>query len=281
MVRTLAWTSEKGGSGKTTTVINTAVCLARQRKRVLVVDADPQSNATMVFLKGQTPDGPTLHHVLTNTADAGDTIRATSIPGLDILPGDRTLADVNLSLVEEMGRERRMRLAMRGVDEAYDFVVVDTSPSRSLININVLNYVSEVWCPVDPGVFSLAGLVSLQGAAADVVRYLDNAELRLAGLVLTQTRPDNLCRDVEAQLRTSFGSLVCKTTIPASVKVGEAHGRYLPILDYAPRSPAALAYAALTKEVIAHGKANRTGASRRGPVQADGPEGETHQRRAG
>jgi chromosome partitioning protein len=280
MTRTIAWTSEKGGSGKTTTVINTAVCLARMRKRVLVVDADPQSNATMVFLKGQDPDGPTLHHVLINTADAGDTIRATGMPGLDILPGDRTLAEVNLSLVEEMGRERRMRLAMRGV-EGYDFIIVDTSPSRSLININVLNYVSEVWCPVDPGIFSLAGLVSLQGAAAEVVRYLDNAELRLAGLVLTQTRGDNLCRDVEAQLRATFGSLVCKTVIPASVKVGEAHSRYLSVLDYAPRSPAATAYAALTKEIIAHGKASRTGNRGRGSVQADSAGGETEQRRAG
>jgi len=83
--------------------------------------------------------------------------------------------------------------------------VIDTSPQRTLININVLNYVAEVWCPVDPGVFSLAGLVKLQGAAAEVVKFLDNAALRFAGLVLTQARGDNLTRDIEAQLRTTFG----------------------------------------------------------------------------
>jgi chromosome partitioning protein len=178
---------------------------------------------------------------------------------LDLLPGDTSLADANLSLASEIGRERRLRLAMRGVDESYDYVVIDTSPQRTLININVLNYVSEVWCPVDPGVFSLVGLVKLQGAVAEVVRYLDNADVKFAGLVLTQTRADNLCRDVEAQLRASFGALVCKTTIPTSVKVGEAHGHYLSVLDYAPRSPAAKAYEELTREILSHGKAKRTG----------------------
>jgi chromosome partitioning protein len=272
MVRTIAWTSEKGGTGKTTTVINTAVCLARQKKRVLVIDADPQSNATLVLLKGHAPDPPNLFHVLTNLADAGDTIRTTAITGLDCLPGDTSLADANLSLASEIGRERRLRLAMRGVDERYDYVVIDTSPQRTLININVLNYVSEVWCPVDPGIFSLAGLVKLQGAVAEVVRYLDNADVKLAGLVLTQTRTDNLCRDVEAQLRASFGSLVCKTTIPTSVKVGEAHGHYISVLDYAPRSPAAKAYEALTKEMMNHGSKKRTGrVAEHEPAETDGP----------
>jgi len=255
-MRSLAWLSEKGGTGKTTSAINTAVCMARMRKRVLLIDADPQANASLVFLKGEAADPPTLCQVLTNQADAGDTIRATGIAGLDLLPGDVTLADANLSLASEIGRERRLRLAMRGVDDTYDLVIIDTSPQRTLININVLNYVQEVWCPVDPGIFSLAGIVKLQGAVAEVVRYLDNAELRLSGLVLTQARADNLTRDVENQLRATFGTLVCKTAIPASVKVGEAHANFLPVIDYAPRSPGAKAYEALTREIL-NGKAHR------------------------
>jgi chromosome partitioning protein len=269
-LRTIAWTSEKGGSGKTTCALNTAVCLARRRKRVLFIDADPQGNATLVLLKGEPADAPTLYHVLTNQADAGDTIRVTGTRGLDLMPGDTTLADANLSLASEIGRERRLRLAMRDVDDAYDFVVIDTSPQRTLININVLNYVSEVWCPVDPGIFSLAGLVKLQGAVAEVAKYLDNPSLRIAGLVLTQVRNDNLTRDVEAQLRAAFGSLVATTTIPHSVKVGESHARYLSVLDYAPRSPGAKAYDSLTREILSHGTANRTGHAIDGVVEANG-----------
>jgi chromosome partitioning protein len=215
----------------------------------------------MVLMRGETPEPPTLYHVMTNTADTEGAIRTTGIDGLDVLPGDGILADANLSLASEIGRERRLRLAMRGVDEAYDLVIVDTSPQRTLININVLNYVGEVYVPVEPSIFSLSGLIKLQGAISDVVKFLDNAALRMSGLVLTQAGNSNLTRDVEAQLRASFGNLVCKTTIPASVKVGEASAHYMSVLDYAPRSPGAKAYEALTREIMSHGE-TRTGTGR-------------------
>jgi chromosome partitioning protein len=257
--------------------------MARMKRRVLFIDSDPQASATMILMRGEAIDPPTLHHVLLNQADAGDTIRKTSIPGLDLLPGDACLADCNTALALEIGRERRLRLAMRGVDEAYDLVVIDTSPSRNLVNVNVLNYVSEVWAPVEPSIFSIAGLVKLQGAVSEVVKFLDNGELRLAGLVLTQARQDNLSKDVEAQLRASFGALVCKTTIPASVKVGEAHSRYLSVLDYAPRSPAAKAYEALTREIMAHGSPHRNGTAIAGHTAVDGtaPRATARRRTAG
>ena len=270
-MRSIAWMSEKGGTGKTTSAVNTAVGLAKMGRRVLVVDADPQGNASLVLLGGREP-GPeerTLFHVLTDSADPGDTIRQTDTPNLDLLPADSRLADANVSLVSEVGRERRLRLAMRGVDDGYDFVVVDTSPQRSLINTNVLNYVAEVIAPCDPGIFSLAGLVKLQGAVAEVIKFLDNQALRIAGLVVTRATNDNLARDVEAQLRATFGGLVFKTTVPASTK---AHARFKSVLDYAPRSPGAAAYEALTREIIEHGHAEH-GAGRRFDPPADGPEG--------
>jgi chromosome partitioning protein len=249
--------SEKGGTGKTTSAVNTAVGLAKLGRRVLMVDADPQGNASLVLLGGRepAPDEATLFHVLTDAADAADTIRQTATAGLELMPADTRLADANVSLASEVGRERRLRLAMRGVDEAYDFVIVDTSPQRSLINTNVLNYVAEVLAPVDPGIFSLAGLVKLQGAVAEVVKYLDNQSLRIAGLVVTRAANDNISRDVEAQLRATFGALVYETTVPANTKVGEAHARFLSVLDYAPRSPGAQAYEALTREILKHGHA--------------------------
>jgi chromosome partitioning protein len=270
-MRSIAWLSEKGGTGKTTSAVNTAVGLAKLGRRVLLADADPQSNASLVLTEGRGAESPTLFHVLTNEADAADAIRPTRTPGLDLLPAETLLADANVALASELGRERRLRLAMRDVEAAYDFVVVDTGPARSLLNVNVLNYAAEVWCPVDPGVFSIAGLGTLQGAVAEVARYLDNDRLRIAGLVLTRTARDNISRDVEAQLRGAFGGLVCRTTIPGSAKVGEAHARFLSVLDYAPRSAGAKAYEALVAEIDAHGGQEQDGSGEPagGPAEAD------------
>jgi chromosome partitioning protein len=268
-MRSIAWLSEKGGTGKTTSAVNTAVGLAKLGRRVLLVDADPQSNASLVLTEGRGAESPTLFHVLTNEADAADAIRPTRTPGLDLLPSETLLADANVSLASELGRERRLRLAMRDVESAYDFVVVDTGPARSLLNVNVMNYVAEVWCPVDPGVFSIAGLGTLQGAVAEVSRYLDNDQLRIAGLVLTRTARDNISRDVEAQLRGAFGELVCRTTIPSSAKVGEAHARFLSVLDYAPRSAGAKAYESLVGEIASHGEQDGSGESAGGSTEAD------------
>ena len=237
-MRKIAWLSEKGGSGKTTSAVNTAVCLAKQGKRVLFIDADPQGNASLVFLKGGEAEEPNLYHVLTGTADATDTIRKTEIRGLDLLAADSKLADANVLLASEAGRERRLLLAMRGLESLYDFVIVDTSPQRTLINANVLNYVTEVLCPVEPSIFSLAGIVKLQGAVGQVVKFLDNQELKLAGLIVTRATHENISRDVESQLRATFGALVYQTTIPQNVKVVEAHSRFLSVLEYAPHSPA-------------------------------------------
>lgn len=271
-MRSIAWLSEKGGTAKTSSAVNTSVCLAKQGKRVLLIDCDPQANSSLVFLRGAPAEPPTLMHVLTRQSDAAATIRPTATPGLDIIPADTGLADVNTSLATEIGRERRLRLAMRDVDDAYDFVVCDTSPLRTLININVLNYVKEVYCPVDPGIFSLAGLVSLQGAVGEVVRELDNAELRISGLVLTRTGRDNCSRDVEAQVRATFGAQVCKASIPISTKINEAHSRYLSVIDYAPKSAGALAYVELTREIITHGEVHGNRPRLYGaPDHEDGP----------
>ena len=103
---------------------------------------------------------------------------------------------------------------MRGVEDAYDFVIVDTSPQRTLINANVLNYVAEVLCPVEPSIFSLAGIVKLQGAVGEVVKFLDNHELKLAGLILTRITHENLSKDVESELRASFGPWYLRPTSP-------------------------------------------------------------------
>ncbi|MBV8267679.1 MAG: ParA family protein [Planctomycetaceae bacterium] len=268
-MRSIAWLSEKGGTAKTTSAINSAVGLAKLGHRVLLVDADPQANATMVLLEGRPAEAPTLAHVLIDQTDAAGAIRPTRTAGLDVLPSDTLLADANVALASELGRERRLKLALEGRDAGYDFVVIDTSPQRTLINVNVLNYVGEVLCPVDPGIFALSGLGTLRAAVAEVARYLDNRALRLGGLVLTRTQRDNITRDVAAQLRGTFGELVFRTTIPGTTKIGEAHARFLSVLDYAPRSSGAKAYKALVAEIIGHGQVIGIGEGAAGTAEAD------------
>jgi chromosome partitioning protein len=255
-MRSIAWLSEKGGTGKTTSALNSAVGLARRGRRVLLVDVDPQANSTLVLQQGGIAAPPTLADVLLGRADADAAIRPTRYEGLDLLPADVTLADANLVLAHELGRERRLRAALGAVEAAYDFVLLDTSPQRSLLNVNVLNYVQEVLVPVDPGLFSLSGLGQLQAAVAEVVRHLDNRRLRIAGLVLTRMQRNNVCRDVEARLRELFGDLVLATVIPHSIKLEEAHGRFVSVLDYAPRSAGARAYLELVAEIEAQATAD-------------------------
>jgi chromosome partitioning protein len=270
-VRSIGFVAEKGGVGKTTCAVNVSVALAKRGARVLAIDADPQGNLSMILLGGQGVDSPSLFEVLTDQADAADAVRSSTVPGLDILPADGQLADANVLLASQLGREKRLRRAMEGVDARYDFVVVDTSPQRTLVNVNVLNYVVEVYCPVDPGIFGIAGLVKLQEVVAGVRDHLDNRALRIAGLILSRTTRDNLSRDTADQLRAAFGSLVMKTAIPASVAIGEAHARYQAVGEYAPGSVGAKAFEALTEELVnGQGNRSRRGTDGASPVNPSG-----------
>lgn len=267
-MRVMAWISEKGGAAKTTSAINSAVALAKAGSRVLLVDLDPQANASLVLLRGEPAAPPTAAAVLLGEADAAEAVRPTHTPGLDVLPASVDLADANLTLAAAIGREARLRAALDGA--GYDFVVIDTPPTRSLLTINALVAAEEVLIPVEPGLFSLAGLGSLQGAIDDVRRYLGNPGLRIAGILLTRTRNDSVSRDITARLREAFGPVVFTATVPTSVKVEEAHGRFLSVIDYAPRSPGAKAYLALAEEIISNGRTKeRARADSVGAVPAD------------
>src|SRR5262249_33764856 len=147
-VRVIAWCSEKGGTGKSTSAINSAAALAKAGRRVLLVDLDPQANASLVLLRGVQAEPPTAGTVLLGEADAPEGIRPTDSPRLDVLPSDVTLADVNAALVNAIGREARLRAALAGV--AYDVVVIDTPPTRSLLTVNALVAADDVLIPVEP-----------------------------------------------------------------------------------------------------------------------------------
>jgi chromosome partitioning protein len=252
-MRTIACLNWKGGSGKTTTALALAVGLAQRlpkRQRVLLIDGDPQANATLVMLEGEIPEAPTLADVLLNDAGAIDAIRSTRIDRLDVLPADGRLADVALLLADELARERRLRVALRSVEDAYSVVIVDSPPQLSLLTVNVLQAVTEVLVPIDPGLFAVAGLGRLQETVDRVRLHLEHPELAIVGLLVTRATKNRVTRQLEEQLRESFGSLVYTTVIPASVKVEEAHASYQSILEWSPQSPVGQAYSELVTEVL-------------------------------
>ncbi|WP_165252957.1 ParA family protein [Paludisphaera soli] len=249
-MRSIAFVSEKGGVAKTSSVLNVAAVLGGQGSRVLVVDTDPQGNASFVLLKGEKPRRPSLFDVLVEGDGADEAIVASHFKGVDVLPADATLADAAVVLAGEIGRERRLCAAIEGVADRYDFVLVDTAPTRSLLTTNVLTTVEELIVPFNPGIFGVLGLGQLQDDVAQVRRYLGNTKLRIAGVVVTLAERNNVCRDLEDQLRAAFGGLVFDTKVPRSIKIEEAHARHESVITYAPTSVGATAYKALTREII-------------------------------
>ena len=247
-MRSIAIVAHKGGSGKTTSVVALAACLAGQGRRVLVLDTDTQANATHVLLDGQAPRRPTLAEVLAGEALATGAIVSTIIDGVELIAAEPGLADVNVGLASEVGRERRLRIAMADV-EGFDACLIDTGPTRSLLTTNVLNFAGEVIVPLAPGLFGFLGLEQLRADMQLVRRFLENKALHLAGVFLTGMDRTSVSRDFEREIRGTLGPLVYEATIPTSVKFREAEARRKSIIDHAPKSPGAVAYEALTLEV--------------------------------
>jgi chromosome partitioning protein len=269
-MRRIALVCLKGGSSKTTTTTALAVGLARSGKRVLVIDADQQSNASWTLLGGQGADPPTLASVMTRSASAVEAIRSTSVDGLDLLPADSSLGGVNVALAQELGRDTRLRSALATLEGRYDYVLADTGPAFTTVLANVLVWAEEVIVPLDPGVYAVLGLVQLEETIGEV-REAYNPALRLSGLVLTKVSRNNVARDVEAEIRARFGDLVFKTTVPLSSAVEQAHTHGRTVLEHAPKSAAAVAYLELVAEVLEHGRETKRGRGKaqRGPGAVD------------
>lgn len=251
-MRELAITSAKGGVGKTTLALSLAVGLARRlpkRARLLVVDGDPQGNATMSLLDGKAPADPTLRHVLLDEVEARQAIRASRLPHIDILPADTSLADCTLLLADQIGRELRLRRALQTVETDYHTCIIDAPPGLSLISVNVLNAARELIVPIEAAVYSAAGLGRLQETVEAVKRHLCHPELTIIGLCLMKLTRSKVAKDFEKQLRDHYGNLVYRTTVPFHAAVEEACARNLTVGEYAPTSPAAVAFAQLVKEL--------------------------------
>lgn len=260
-MRVIACANLKGGVGKTTTAGCLAIGMARRLKkgrRALLIDGDAQSNLTHLFAQDGPVKGPTLADVLVQENDLGDAIaeaiRPSRVPGIDLLAADIRLADATMLLADSVGREARLRLALRTVEARYDLAILDTPPRLDLCCLNCLNASQEILVCVDAGVFAALGLGRLTDTVAKIRKLLDNDALRIIGLLLTRAMRNRSTAEIESQLRDHYGPLVYRSVIPYAEQVEIAHAHRRSVLEQFPKSKAAVAYDALVDEVWNHAK---------------------------
>ena len=251
MAHIVALANQKGGVGKTTTAVNVGAYLASWGVRVLLVDMDPQANATSSLGVDKRSVHPSVYHILIDGAPLAGAILLTQRLHLDLAPATPALAGAQVELVGLPNRDVRLRQALIPSVGAYDVVLIDSPPSLGLLTVNALAAAQFVVVPVQAEYLALEGLGHLLETIERIRRGL-NPELQLLGLVMTMhDSRTNLARDVGAEVRRHFGEQVFSTVIPRSVRLSEAPSYGEAILGYAPQSQGAIAYGALTREITA------------------------------
>jgi chromosome partitioning protein len=244
----LAVANQKGGVGKTTTAINLGAALAAHERPVLLVDCDPQGNATRGL--GLAATRPTLYQVLTGQALAAEAIRPSGFPHLDVIPADRDLVGVEVEFTGLEGWERRLSEALAPVVDPYATVLLDCPPSLGHLTVAALTAASSVLVPLQCEYFALEGISELLSTVQRVRGGL-NPQLEIAGIVLTMYDDrTNLSQDVAAEARRHFGNKLFRTVIPRNVRLAEAPSHGLPVLAYDIKCRGAEAYLELAREVL-------------------------------
>jgi chromosome partitioning protein len=247
--------NQKGGVGKTTTAVNVAACIAAAGYETLLVDVDPQGNATVGLGVSRTtaPPTPGVYEVLMGEVDARDAVRATGIDRLSILVSTPDLAGATMELPRLPGSETRLREALDPLRGAYAFIILDCPPSLGPLTVNALVAAERVIVPVQTEYFALEGLAGLLDTLALIQREL-NPRLTVAGMLLTMhDARTKLAQDVEREVRSHFPALVFDTVIPRNVRLGEAPSYGIPVIHHDPHCAGSEAYFELAKEVAARG----------------------------
>ena len=274
MAQTIACANQKGGVGKTTTVINLGTYLALGGLRVLIVDVDPQGNATSGLGIDRSSLEGTLYDALTDSIPVRDVTIPTGVEGLSLVPSSISMAGAEVELAASDRRERRLAGILAGITDDYDYILLDCPPSLGLLTVNALTAADTVLIPLQCEFYALEGLTQLI-ATVNLVRDNLNPDLEIKGVVLTMADGrTNLSADVSAEARRHLGSVVFDTVVPRNVRLSEAPSFGLPIALYRPDSKGAEAYAALAVELRGRNGARQS--TKGGAGKSMGEEHVTH-----
>ena len=250
MGRIIAVTNQNGGVGKTTTAVNLSACLAQCGKKVLLVDSDPQGNATSGTGIDKMTLSTSIYDMYMNGEDVRDIILHTKVPNLDIIPSSIDLAGIEIELATIPNKELLLRNSLKRITDDYEFIIIDAPPSLGVITVNILTAADEVLIPIQCEFYALEGLSQLIKSISMIKQAL-NRRLRIGGILLTMfDNRTNLSQQVSDNVREYFPEKVFNTVIPRNVRLGEAPSFGLPITIYDPKCAGADAYRELAMEVM-------------------------------